>query len=118
MKTKFTIMVALLGIFAMARADILLLLDERGYETPRAIEYTFSTGVFDVEIEEGIDCSGDAASQPAEGLNLRFIDKYYALEGDVVLDFSSNPVKLVMSSGSGELVCTLDRIFRDPFAMR
>lgn len=108
-------MVALLGIFATARADILLLLDDQGYQTPQAIEYIFATGVFDVEIEEGIVCSGEPDPQPAAGLNLRFNDQYYALEGDVVLDFSSNPVKLVMSSGSGELVCTLDRIFKDPF---
>ena len=110
-------MVALLGAFAVARADILLLLDDQGYQAPRAIEYNLHNGVIDVDFEPGILCSGEPASEPGAGLNLRFKDHYYALEGGVLLDFSSNPVKLVMTSGSGELVCTLDRIFRNQFAM-
>lgn len=111
------IMVSVIGVVASARADVLLVLNDKTYQAPWAIEYNFATSVVEVEFEEGLLCSGEAAAQPGDGLTIRLDDQYYALGGEIVLNFSSDPAELVMTSDGGALVCTLDRIFRNRFVI-
>lgn len=117
MKVKLIVMVACFCIVAVSRAEVVLILNETSYHAPQAIEYHFGTGVFEFDFEKGMVCSGDSISEPGDGLSVRFHDQYYALDGDIVLDFSINPARLVMTSKSGNLVCQFDRVYSDRFVL-
>jgi len=107
--------VVLLGFLISAKAEITLLLNSQPYATPKAVEYFFDSGVIEVEFDDGMACSGEPASQPGDGLTVRLADQFYALQGDVLLDFSTQPMQLSMTSDSGQLGCTFDRVFSDSF---
>jgi hypothetical protein len=116
MKFKLMIVVACFCMMSIAHADMVLVLNNASYSSPRAIEYHFASSEVEILFDEGMACEGGGALEPGDGLKIRFGSQAFALQGEVLVDFSDTPVSIAMSTENGNLVCQFDRVFLDQFS--
>ncbi len=98
---------------ALSLGSVALELDGGEYDGLQSLVYDARDLVFRIDSDGRYLCSAPPDPLPGNGLRLDIDGASYALLGPIVIDLSMDPVRLVMQTVDGQVVCALDRIFRD-----